>query len=235
MASDDHSDLYMKFVIDGTAPEGSAIAAEAQTKLISGRSTPDKLLKGFEQGHFMEVDNFNFTIGKTKSTSAEKNKPLVVSGGQQAGGSQAGGAQGGARGQASPVIVKPRPADSVGENDPGHVDPEPVSFDRSIDKASSILMDHLLNRKPFDHCTIIKRKAAGGPAAGEVYLRLDFTKVLIKHIGWSDDLEVKESIAFIYRTVTMHYRPQLPDGTLGGAVQGFWSCMGSSDATAVSL
>jgi len=229
MASDDHSDLYMKFVIDGTAPDGTAIAAEAQTKLISGRSAPDKLLKGFEHDHFMEVDNFNFTIGKTTSTSAEKNKPLVVTGGQPTGGTQTGG-----RGQTTPVVVKPRPPDPTGTNDPGHVDPEPVSFDRSIDKASSILMDHLLNRKPFDHCTIIKRKAAGGPAAGEVYLRLDFTKVLIKHIGWSDDLEVKESISFIYRTVTMHYRPQLPDGTLGGAVQGFWKCMGS-DGTAVSL
>jgi type VI protein secretion system component Hcp len=224
MASTDSSDLYLKFVIDGTAPNGTAIDAEAKTKLISLRKV-DNLLKGFADGQFMEVDNFNFTIGKTRSTTAEKNKPLVANVGPT-----------GSHGAAGPVTFKPRPADAVPDPDAdgNHVDPEPISFDRTIDKSSKILMDHLLKRKVFDHATIIKRKSAGGPSAGEVYLRLDFTKVLIKHIGWSNDLPVKESVQFIYRSVTMHYRPQLPDGTLGGAVQGFWKAMGS-DATAVDL
>ncbi len=224
MAADEHTDLYLKFVIDGTAPEGSAIAAETQTKLISARLTPDKLLKGFEDGHFMEVDNFSFSIGKAKSTTAEKNKPIVANVGPS-----------GAHGAVGPVTFRPRPADDpAADTDGKHVDPEPISFERSIDKASSILMDHLLNRKIFDHASIIKRKSAGGPSAGEVYLRLDFTKVLIKSIAWSDALEVKETVHFVYRTVTMHYRPQLPDGTLGGAVQGFWKALGS-DAEAVKL
>ncbi len=226
MAADEHTDLYLKFVVAGTAPNGEAIQTETQTKLITGRLTPDPLLKGFKAGHFMEVDSFSFGIGRPKPTTAEKNKPEPVL-------FTSNHAQGG-----HPLIqtaTVPQRREPPGtEEDSENVNPQPVTFQRSIDTASHILMDHLLYRKIFEHATIIKRKSVGGPAAGEVFLRLDFTKVLIKNIGWSDGLDVKEDVEFIYRSVTMHYRPQLPDGTLGGALQGFWKPM-QSEAKPVIL
>ena len=226
MAADEHTDLYLKFVVAGTAPDGDAIETETQTKLISGRLTPDPLLKGFKAGHFMEVDSFSFGIGRPQPTSAEINKPETVV-------ITSNHAQGGHPLIHTATVARRREPPGTVE-DSKNVKPQPVTFQRSIDTASHILMDHLLNRKIFEHATIIKRKSVGGPAAGEVFLRLDFTKVLIKHIGWSDGLDVKEDVQFIYRAVTMHYRPQLPDGTLGGALQGFWTPK-QSGAKAVTL
>lgn len=226
MATDEHTDLYLKFVISGAAPEGEAIQTETRSAMISSGLKPDPLLKGFKDLHFMEVDSFSFGIGRPRATSAEKNKPpTVVVTSNQAQGTHAA---------TQTAIVKTRKEPEGTEEDSNHVDPQPVTFQRSIDSASHILMDHLLNRKIFEHATIIKRKSVGGQAAGEVFLRLDFTKVLIKHIGWSDDLDVKEDVQFIYRSVTINYRPQLPDGSLGGAKQGFWKALGS-DAKAVVL
>lgn len=219
MAADEHTDLYLKFVVAGSAPDGEAIETETRTELVSSTPTPDPLLKGFKAKHFMEVDSFSFGIGRPRPTTAEKNKPatVVVTPNQ---------AQGG-RPVTQTVTITSRREPEGTEEDSNHVDPQPVTFQRSIDTASHILMDHLLNRKIFEHATIIKRKSVGGPGAGEVFLRLDFTKVLIKHIGWADGLDVKEDVQFIYRSVTIHYRPQLPDGTLGGALQGFWKALGS--------
>lgn len=220
MAADEHTDLYLKFVIAGAAPDGEAIETETRSALIASSPTPDPLLKGFKEKHFMEVDSFSFGIGRPRATTAEKNKPptVVLSPNQGQGGHPV----------AQTATVKTRREPEGTEEDSNHVDPQPVTFQRSIDSASHILMDHLLNRKIFEHATIIKRKSVGGPAAGDVFLRLDFTKVLIKHIGWSDGLDVKEDVQFIYRSVTIHYRPQLPDGTLGGAQQGFWKALGSA-------
>ena len=219
MAADEHTDLFLKFVIAGTAPDGEAIETETRTTLIPSTHMPDPLLKGFKDKHFMEVDSFSFGIGRPRPTSAEKNKPPVVVMSSNPG-------QAGRPPTQTATVKKPREPEGS-EEDSNHVDPQPVTFQRSIDSASHILMDHLLNRKIFEHATIIKRKSVGGAAAGDVFLRLDFTKVLIKHIGWSDSLDVKEDVQFIYRSVTIHYRPQLPDGTLGGAKQGFWKALGS--------
>jgi hypothetical protein len=70
---------------------------------------------------------------------------------------------------------------------------------------------------------MIKRKPAGTEAAGEVYLRMDFVGVLVVKVDWSDSDTVKESISLLARSVTVSYRAQLADGTLGPVIQGFWS------------
>ena len=47
--------------------------------------------------------------------------------------------------------------------------------------------------------------------------------MLLINIDWSEDDEVKEDVEFIARSVTINYRPQLPDGSLGASIQAFWS------------
>ena len=42
-------------------------------------------------------------------------------------------------------------------------------------------------------------------------------------MDWSNDDEVEETCRLICRSVTINYRPQLPDGTLGALVPAFWS------------
>ena len=92
-----------------------------------------------------------------------------------------------------------------------------------IDKASANIWENCIDRKAYDTATLIKRKAAGGKTSGDVFLRMDFEKVLILKIDWDQDDPIKEKIAFISRALTIHYRPQLPDGSLGAAIQAFWT------------
>jgi hypothetical protein len=82
---------------------------------------------------------------------------------------------------------------------------------------------YCIDRISYDSATLIKRKAAGGALSGEVFLRLDFTKVLMIGIDWDQDEPIKEKCKFISRAVTLHYRPQLPDGSLGAPKQAFWT------------
>ena len=115
-----------------------------------------------------------------------------------------------------------------GEMNSGYpVDIAPVNFSRYMDRASTVLLQHTIRRTSFDSCTVIKRKAAGSKSSGEVYLRFDFTGVMITKVSWSDDLPIKEDYDFICRAVTVSYRPQLPDGTLGAVIPGFWTMSGS--------
>jgi type VI protein secretion system component Hcp len=103
------------------------------------------------------------------------------------------------------------------------VDLQPVSFTRAIDMSSTQLIQSSIDRVVFDSATLIKRKAAGGRAAGEVFLRLDFYGVLVVGVDWSNDAEVRETCRFICRGTTISYRPQRSDGTLGGTIARFWS------------
>jgi type VI protein secretion system component Hcp len=101
---------------------------------------------------------------------------------------------------------------------------QPMSFKRSIDRASISLLQYCINCTTFDSVTLVKRKATGGPAAGEPYLRMDFTGgVLIIEASWSNDEPVTEDCKFISRAISVQYRPQLPDGTLGIIRHGSWS------------
>ena len=66
-----------------------------------------------------------------------------------------------------------------------------------------------------------------------VHLRVRYSFVwissvcLLTSVDWSDDDEVEENCTFICRSVVVSYKPQLPDGTLGGTISGFFSSLGS--------
>ena len=92
-----------------------------------------------------------------------------------------------------------------------------------MDTASTLLLHHCIQRTNFDSVALVKRKAAGGQAAGEAYLRLDFQGVMLTQVSWSNDDPVKENYTMIARSITLRYRPQLPGGKLGAACVGFWS------------
>ena len=103
------------------------------------------------------------------------------------------------------------------------VDIQPFEFTRAIDRASGILLQKCIDREVLKSATLIKRKAAGGKAAGEIFLRMDFTKVLLTRIDWDNEEPIKEKTQFVTRAITIHYLPQLPDGSLGAAKPAYWS------------
>jgi type VI protein secretion system component Hcp len=216
------SDLIMKFVDS----KGAAIAGEARTEI---NLRPCAMTSGFKTDEMFEVESFTFKTGlggededeatqKMKDMHEHQTKQLdrhfqalAAASGINLPGLKGAGANGfkkfrnGEDGTLYPVDMKP------------------VEFTRAIDKSSPALLQNCINRKVFKSASLIKRKAAGGPSAGEVFLRFDFTDVLMKSIEWDNEEPIKETCEFVCRAVTIHYLPQLPDGTLGAAKQAFWS------------
>ena len=221
MAEQIVSDLIMKF-----ETETGAIEGETLTQLTLSRSP---MWMGFTPGKMFEVASFTFKTGingEDADEAAEKAKKqqdqntartnqniqqLAAHANMNLPGLKIRSGMGfakfraGAEGTAYPVDLKP------------------VEFSRTIDKSSPTMLQHCINRKVFKSATLIKRKAAGGPSAGEVFLRFDFNTVLLKQVEWDNEEPIKENCEFVCRAVTIHYLPQLPDGTLGAAKQAFWS------------
>ena len=104
------------------------------------------------------------------------------------------------------------------------VDMQPVDFTRIMDSASTLLFNAMTGCDTLPEISIVKRKAAGASNAGSCYLRLDFQKVLITRLEWKDSEHLMvESGTFIYRSVTIRYRPQEADGRLGTVVRSIWT------------
>ena len=228
MAQQDNStDLLMRFVLNGVALE-----AESSSELeVKGRSR-DPLLEGFQKGRMFEVTSFTFGTGIKDDDDGAQPGAAGKAGNTAQGGNQ-GGNQGsnqtGRAGKSALGSFKKWRSGNGGRGSKYPADVHPVTFNRMIDRASSTLLQNCINRKTYDVATLVKRKAAGGPAAGEAYLRFDFQGVLMVGIDWDADDLVKEKCTFICRKVILQYKPQLPDGSLGSAIQGSWSMQPTGD------
>jgi type VI protein secretion system component Hcp len=214
MAQGDSSDILMKFVV-----HGSPIAGESTTELdIPGKSR-SKLFGGFVKRQMFEIDSFKFSVGIEDDTGS--GGPAAAGGGRTAPG------QHGARGAAATSTLTGG-FQAWGSGRPHKkypVNVNPITFTRPIDRSSPVLLQHCIKCTSFDSASLVKRKSAGSAAAGEPYLRMDFVGVLITQVDWSNDDPVKETCTFISRSITVRYRPQLPDGSLGIIRPGFWSML----------
>jgi type VI protein secretion system component Hcp len=205
MPKEDSSDIMMRFLDQ----RGQPIVAEGRAKLISTEKD-NPLLIGFKNPYIFEIDRFTFSAGRKDNApglTGKPGKPGTVRQGNQL---------------ANSVPVSQHHGLKAGKSGfPG--DLQPTSFTRSIDASSPVLIQNCIDRAHFERISLIKRRPTGGPAAGEVFLRLDFLHALITDVQWSNDDEVQETCKFICRRVCINYRPQLPDGSLGAPVQGYWS------------
>ena len=209
--AEDNTDLLMMFKL-----KGRAIEAECQTTIDAADLRADKLLEGFEAGRFFEVTGFSFKIGiaddapqmteqtGTGGTSGKKKEPKERN-----------------AGFARFRSADPRALRAGGLGYP--VDVKPITFKRSMDQTSLVLFRNCCDRVRFDSATLVKRRPSGSRYTGEVYLRLDFTDVLIVGLDWEEAHAMEESCSFVYRKVEFRYRPQRPDGSLGAPVPGSWS------------
>jgi hypothetical protein len=204
-------DLLMKFVLNNKPIEG-----ESLTDLTSTSMVANPLMQGFTPGQCFEIDSFSFKAGTAGDFNGKPGTPIkTVPSGTGKTEKTASPSHGSARGGYQSW--------RTGSNRPYPVDIKPISFKRSIESSSTVLIQNCIDCVYFDSATLIKRKPSGGTAAGEAYLRLDFTGVLVTGVDWDDGDEVKEKCTFICRGVTIGYRPQLPNGSLGAVTSGFWS------------
>jgi type VI protein secretion system component Hcp len=92
-----------------------------------------------------------------------------------------------------------------------------------MDRASPLLFQMCCDSKSFTSATLVKRKAAGSDLSGHGFLRFEFTDVLVIGVDWDSGDVVKEKCKFICRGMTVKYRPQTLNGSLGPAVPGSFS------------
>jgi len=215
MAAGDSSDILMKFVLKKKGEREGPIEGESSTELVIAGEQRSNLLAGFKKKFMFEIDSFNFSVGINDDSGAAPARP-----GQNP-------AAHGAAPRGTPAA--PQGGFQAWRSGRPHKDypvtVQPITFSRPIDRASNLLLQHCIACTSFESASLVKRKAAGTAAAGEGYLRMDFTGVLITEIEWSNDEPIKETCKFISRAITVRYRPQLPDGTLGIIRLGFWSML----------
>lgn len=91
-----------------------------------------------------------------------------------------------------------------------------ISIERTVDRASPFLFSNCFSSKPLKRISIIKRKAAWVEGKEKIvtYLRLDFEDVLLTDISFSlSEARMKEDMRFVYRTLSVTYRPQGNEGS----------------------
>ena len=82
---------------------------------------------------------------------------------------------------------------------------DPFSVTRDYDRASPVLFDYCCNSKPIASASLIKRKDIGGSML-RGYLRFDFDNLLITKVSWKNSDPMKETLTFVFRSVTVKYR-----------------------------
>lgn len=222
MAGEQSTDIFMFFrETEGSKP----LRGECTTELAIPGKKRNELYNGFEKERMFEVNQFSFGVGvddKEDDEDADGGVPPEL------------------KKALAPIpafkfpsrFARPKPK-SGQKLDDTPVSVHPVSFSRGMDVASSLLLAATIERTFFSRVALVKRKSAGGAAAGEPYLRMDFCGALIIQASWTNDEPVKETYEFHARAITMRYRPQLEDGTLGAPRVGFWSMVPNEKEAAI--
>ncbi len=215
----DSGDLLLKMVLNKTAIDGTS-----QTMLSTPGRLDSPLAAGFTPGKIIEIDAFSLRLGTSGIEPGSKPPPPVhqnhfatnateeddkresIGALARKGGYQAW--RGGNK-----TIKYP-------------LDIQPITFERPADLSSKQLIQSCIDCTSFDSATIIKRRPVGSDLQGEIYMRIDFTGVLVIKVDWADEDDyVKETVSFIARAITFSYRPQTSSGGLGAVVARFWSIL----------
>lgn len=218
MADNDATDMLMAVTASGTA-----LAGEGQTALDPSDS---EMLAGVTKGHFCEIQDINFGIGVEDSESAGGGPPLnEIHNMQQdmdtlqqqlAAMSGKDGKPGGGRGKSKQFknfVDYGEVTDSDGKAVYSTVF-DPITISRQIDIMSIGLLDACAKQTPMDKIVVVKRKFTGSTTAYASFVRFEFDNCLITAVDWDHGEVITEKLKFVYRSLTVKYRQQNPDGTL---------------------
>jgi len=92
---------------------------------------------------------------------------------------------------------------------------------KTVDSASPLFFKNLATGAHYKTVTLEMRKAGGDPqSSGQVFLKYTFGTVFTTKIDWSGpgDEGPEEQITFVYGKLSVEYKPQNPDGTLGAPI-----------------
>ncbi len=92
---------------------------------------------------------------------------------------------------------------------------------KTADSASPVFFKNLATGVHYNTVKLTMRKAGGDPhTAGQPFLTYTFGTVFTTKIDWSGpgDEGPEEKITFVYGTLTVEYKTQKPDGTIGTSI-----------------
>ncbi len=200
MADDASNELLMQLVDEN----GKPVLSEAQTELTRD---PDPLVGDYGNGTFFALERFSLgmNIGDSDPGAATRrtDAPDVKFGAWK-----------------SLSQAELRTLEQENFRFPLHMDE--FSVTRRYDRASPMLFQKCAASDSFRSASVVKRKVVGTGRL-QTFLRLDFEGVLVTHIGWRESDELSETLCFVFRSVTVQYRPQASAGTLGPAASVTWS------------
>ncbi len=189
----------------------------------------DTLRKDFEPGQFCELREFSFSAGVAQSIESSKDDPRKQAAALKAlmDKQKAAAKEGPKSGFEKWTAIRDSQNKKLEKrNRAEFVDMQPVEFTRIMDSASTLLFKALVECDTLETISIVKRKAGGNNNTGGCYLRLDFSKVLVTDLSWKDDEQghvMVETGSFIYRHLTIRYRPQKDTGVLGPVIHSEWT------------
>ncbi|MGJ7614536.1 MULTISPECIES: Hcp family type VI secretion system effector [unclassified Variovorax] len=105
---------------------------------------------------------------------------------------------------------------SVGKGSPGM-----VTLTKKFDSSSPTLAKACANGKHFDKATLVMAKSGEGQ---QTFMTVTFKEVRIAdfNVSAAQGGEVHESVAVSYGDIEIAYKPQKPDGTMGGDIKFGW-------------
>jgi type VI protein secretion system component Hcp len=102
------------------------------------------------------------------------------------------------------------------------VDFDRFNFSRIIDRASMTFFQQCCNQDSFEKAILVKRVSTGLQGGDKRqsmgYLKFVFFHVLLVSFGWDDGDLITENCEFICKKMTLDYKQQDADGSLGAAV-----------------
>lgn len=105
---------------------------------------------------------------------------------------------------------------AVGKATPGY-----ISFAKRFDNASPTLARHCASGKHFKEATLSMSKAGGSQ---EDFMTVKLKEIYISayNVNGSTGGDLMDNFSFSYGDIEVSYKPQKPDGTLGGEVKFGW-------------
>ncbi len=225
MPDNDSTDMLM--AVKGH--NGDALAGQGKSAL-DAKDT--EMLSGFSAGFFSEIQDITFGIGVEDSESANSSSPgnalhslqeKTIETLQESlqkvmeeQGSSKMPKMGSARGKSKQFknFVDYGEVTDADGNPVYSTVFDPITVTRQIDQMSPFILLNCANQSSMKSIVVVKRKFTGLQTSHEAYVRLEFGDCLITAVDWDHGDTFTEKVKFVYRTLTVKYRPQKNDGTL---------------------
>lgn len=221
MADNDSTDMLMAV----TLQNGAKIVGPGRAKLDT-RDT--EMLAGITAGFFVEIQDISFGIGVEDS---EPPNPMNELHAMQAALAQEANKKGEKQndkeknGLASLLGSPKKTKQFKNFVDSGRVTDDdgnpvystvfdPITITRAIDQMSPPILNNCAYQKVLQSIVVVKRKVTGNTGFHEAFVRLQFDECLITAVDWDHGETFTEKMKFVYRTLTVKYRPQSNDGSL---------------------